>query len=70
MSPGFSVGQQMPLGYSTYNVPYAYRSTYYDTPDAWYRYNNGYIYQVDPTTQLVSADRRVDPDLGSIRLKN
>jgi hypothetical protein len=55
LSPGFSVGQQMPLGYSTYNVPYAYRSTYYDTPDAWYRYNNGYIYQVDPTTQLVSA---------------
>jgi len=45
----------MPLGYSTYNVPYAYRSTYYDRPDAWYRYNNGYIYQVDPTTQLVSA---------------
>ena len=55
LSPGFSVGQQMPLGYSTYNVPYAYRSTYYDTPDAWYRYNNGYIYQVDPTTRLVSA---------------
>ena len=29
--------------------------TYYDTPNAWYRYNNGYIYQVDPTTQLVTA---------------
>src|SRR5205085_8744114 len=29
MSPGFSVGQPLPLGYSTYNVPYAYRSTYY-----------------------------------------
>jgi hypothetical protein len=55
LSPGFSVGQPLPLGYSTYNVPYAYRSTYYDTPDAWYRYHNGYIYQVDPTTQLVSA---------------
>jgi hypothetical protein len=55
MSPGFTVGQQLPMGYSTYNVPYAYRSTYYDTPNAWYRYNNGYIYQVDPTTQLVSA---------------
>jgi len=55
LSLGFTVGQQLPMGYSTYNVPYAYRSTYYDTPNAWYRYNNGYIYQVDPTTQLVSA---------------
>jgi hypothetical protein len=55
LSPGFTVGQPLPVGYSTYNVPYAYRTTYYDTPNAWYRYNNGYIYQVDPTTQLVSA---------------
>jgi hypothetical protein len=55
LSPGFTVGQPLPMGYSTYNVPYAYRTTYYDTPNAWYRYNNGYIYQVDPTTQLVSA---------------
>ena len=30
-------------------------STYYDTPDAWYRYNDGYIYRVDPTTQLITA---------------
>ena len=45
----------MPMGYSTYNVPMAYRSSYYDTPDMWYRYNNGYIYSVDPTTQLVTA---------------
>jgi hypothetical protein len=55
MSPGFSVGQPLPVGYDVYNVPYAYRATYYDTPNAWYRYNNGYIYQVDPTTQLVTA---------------
>ena len=55
MSPGFSVGQPLPLGYDAYNVPYAYRATYYDTPTAWYRYNNGYIYQVDPATQLVTA---------------
>ena len=55
MSPGFSIGQPMPMGYNMYNVPMAYRSTYYDTPNAWYRYNNGYIYQVDPTTQLVTA---------------
>jgi len=55
MSPGFSIGQPLPVGYSMYNVPYAYRTTYYDTPNAWYRYNNGYIYQVDPTSQLVTA---------------
>lgn len=55
LSPGFSVGQPLPMGYDVYNVPYSYRATYYDTPNAWYRYNNGYIYQVDPTTQLVTA---------------
>jgi hypothetical protein len=55
LSPGFTVGQQLPMGYDMYNVPMAYRSTYYDTPDASYRYNNGYIYRVDPTTQLVTA---------------
>lgn len=55
LSGGMTVGQPMPLGYSAYNVPYAYRSNYYDTPDAMYRYANGNIYQVDPTTQLVTA---------------
>ena len=55
LAPGFSIGQQLPAGYGMYNVPLAYRDTYYDTPNAWYRYNNGYIYQVDPTTQLVTA---------------
>ena len=55
LSPGFTVGQSLPMGYDAYNVPYDYRATYYDTPNAWYRYNNGYIYQVDPTTRLVSA---------------
>ena len=52
---GLSVGQPLPIGYGTYNVPLAYRDQYYDTNDAWYRYNNGNIYQVDPTTQLVTA---------------
>ena len=55
MSPGFSIGQPLPLGYDTYNVPYSYRETYYDTPNAMYRYNNGYIYQVDPVSRLVTA---------------
>jgi len=55
LSPGLTIGQPLPAGYDIYNVPMGYRSTYYDTPNAWYRYNNGYIYQVDPTTQLVTA---------------
>ncbi len=55
LSPGFGIGQRMPSGYGTYNVPYGYRDTYFDSSDNWYRYNNGNIYQVDPRTQLVTA---------------
>ena len=50
-----SVGQRLPMDYSVYNVPMAYRSQYYDTPTDWYRYNDGYIYRVDPTSQLITA---------------
>ena len=50
-----AVGQPLPNSYSVYNVPMAYRSQYYDTNDAMYRYNDGYIYRVDPTTQLVTS---------------
>ena len=49
------VGQRMPPGYDIYNVPYSYRDRYYDTPERAYRYNDGMVYQVDPTTQLVQA---------------
>lgn len=52
---GLAVGQPLPMGYDAYNVPYGYRDRYYDTPDSWYRYSNGYIYQVDPTTRLITA---------------
>ena len=51
----FNVGQPMPLGYDVYNVPYQYRDRYADGPDAHYRYADGYVYEVDPTTQLVQA---------------
>jgi len=50
-----SVGQRLPVGYDAYNVPMAYRDRYYDTPDASYRYNDGNIFRVDPTTQLITA---------------
>lgn len=49
------VGSQLPNGYDAYNVPFAYRDRYYDTADNMYRYNDGYIYQVDPKTRLISA---------------
>lgn len=49
----FSIGQAMPAGYDTYNVPMAYRDRYYDSDDAWYRYNNGSIYQIDPYSRRV-----------------
>ncbi|MEO7365839.1 MAG: hypothetical protein ABIW03_05930 [Sphingomicrobium sp.] len=51
----FGVGQMMPTGYSSYNVPYGYRSLYYDTPDYDYRYGDGAIYRVDNNTQMIQA---------------
>lgn len=50
-----AVGQPLPAGYDVYNLPYAYRDQYQDSPEHWYRYNDGYIYQVDPTTRLIQA---------------
>ena len=55
MSPGFTVGRPLPMGYDMYNVPLAYRGTYYDTSNTWYRYNDGYIYQVNPATMMVTG---------------
>ena len=51
----FQVGQRMPHGYDVYNVPTSYRDQYRDGPNADYRYSDGTIYRVDPTTQLVQA---------------
>ncbi len=51
----FNIGQRVPDGYGVYNVPYDYRSQYADGPDAYYRYSDGYVYEVDPTTQLITA---------------
>ena len=55
LTGGLSVGQPLPASYGVYNVPLSYRDQYYDTPDNWYRYSDGYIYRVDPTTQLITA---------------
>lgn len=55
LAGGLSVGQPLPLGYDAYNVPYAYRARYYDTPDNWYRYNDGNVYGIDPRTRIVQT---------------
>lgn len=55
LAGGLSVGQPLPLGYDVYNVPYAYRARYYDTPDIWYRYNDGYVYGINPHTRIVQT---------------
>ncbi|MEO5611461.1 MAG: hypothetical protein ABIQ67_01635 [Sphingomicrobium sp.] len=51
----FGVGQQLPIGYDVYNVPYGYRDQYYDTADNWYRYDNGMIYHVDPYSRMIES---------------
>lgn len=51
----WAVGSPMPFGYDVYNVPYTYRARYRDTRDHWYRYSDGYVYDIDPTTRLVVA---------------
>jgi hypothetical protein len=52
---GFGVGQMLPAGYDAYNVPIQYRDTYYDTPDAYYRYGDNAIYQVDPQSNMIES---------------
>lgn len=49
----WGIGQQMPAGYDFYNVPLDYRDRYIDSDDAMYRYSDGYVYEVDPTTRLI-----------------
>ena len=51
----WTVGQAMPSGYDVYNVPYAYRDQYADNATSMYRYNDGYVYQADPKTQLITT---------------
>ena len=51
----FVIGQPMPAGYDVYNVPYPFRDAYRDGPEARYRYSDGYLYRIDPTTELVAA---------------
>ena len=49
----WNVGAPAPQGYDLYNVPNDYRDQYADSDTSAYRYNDGYVYEVDPTTQIV-----------------
>ena len=53
MGQSYGVGQALPASYGAYNVPLSYRANYQDTDDSWYRYGDGYIYQMDPTSRRV-----------------
>lgn len=55
MADDFGIGRPMPRGYDVYNVPPAHRGQYFDTPQTRYRYANGYIYEIDPGTSLISS---------------
>ncbi|MBN2973644.1 hypothetical protein JW805_16680 [Roseomonas aeriglobus] len=49
----WSVGQSMPPGYDFYNVPPQFRDRYADNDEHLYRYSDGQLYDVDPTTRIV-----------------
>lgn len=53
----FALGEQMNRDwYRNYNIPTNYRSLYYDSPDNYYRYDDGgYIYRVNRESNLVSG---------------
>ena len=57
---GYGVGQMLPSSYAYYNVPYQYRSLYYDTPDYGYWYAPGAIYQYDPRIEHDHFGRGAD----------
>ena len=52
---GFGVGNLLPAGHDVYNVPFAYRDDFYDTPDSLYRYGDDAIYRVDPHSQMIEG---------------
>ena len=52
---GFAVGQPMPAGYDVYNLPIQYRDTWQDSDEAYYRYGDNGIYQVDPQSGTIES---------------
>ena len=54
----YNIGQHWPRNYGyawNYNqIPYDMRSQYHFDPNDRYYYGDGYVYQVDPATMLIS----------------
>ncbi len=52
----YAVGALLPVAYyQQYNLPADYSDWYHDDVDSYYRYDDGYIYEVDSQTNLVEA---------------
>ena len=68
LSPGFNIGQPLPLGYDAYNVPYGYRSTYYDTPNGLVPLQQRLHLPGRPHHAAGDGDRRIDFDLVALKL--
>jgi hypothetical protein len=52
---GFGVGQLLPSGYDVYNLPMQYRDDFVDSDEAYYRYGDDAIYQVDPQSGMIES---------------
>lgn len=54
----YRIGQRLPYGYNSYTpynqIPYDVRNRYDLNPDGRYVYDQGYIYQVNPRTRIIS----------------
>ena len=50
---GYAVGQPFPLSFSGYPMPSYYQPFYQDSPYDYYRYNHGYVYDIDRRTGLI-----------------
>ena len=44
-------------------MPYQYRASYFETDDMWYRYDDGYIYGVDPYSRVIETAIPVSYDV-------
>ena len=51
----FAIGQPIPAGFDDYNVPVQYRDVYRDSDEAYYRYDDNAIYQVDPGSGTIES---------------
>jgi hypothetical protein len=58
---GYTVGQPLPVAYADSYLPPAYQPFYPQSPYADYSYADGYVYQVDPMTGMITD---VIPSLG------